>query len=203
MVFCTHCGQSFTRDEHLERHIVTRTSIFDNITNNHQADRTWRYQCEALQMFYLSHVLCQKVRSTMKSLCISQTYIATIEISCRRIIHCMGRIRTKRRYLPPIAWYLSRLVGRPLPVLIVSRLKQNVTKASLVVVALTGTCDVHFDRLVAKLSCKQIWNQAHLSWMYRQARHPTRSMQSLRAAILASEQKSNARRRMDKAVPPA
>lgn len=25
MVFCTYCGQSFTRDEHLERHILTRT----------------------------------------------------------------------------------------------------------------------------------------------------------------------------------
>jgi hypothetical protein len=24
MVFCTYCGQSFTRDEHLERHILTR-----------------------------------------------------------------------------------------------------------------------------------------------------------------------------------
>lgn len=26
MVFCTYCGQSFTRDEHLERHILTRSS---------------------------------------------------------------------------------------------------------------------------------------------------------------------------------
>lgn len=26
MVFCTYCGQSFTRDEHLERHILTRKS---------------------------------------------------------------------------------------------------------------------------------------------------------------------------------
>lgn len=26
MVFCTYCGQSFTRDEHLERHILTRES---------------------------------------------------------------------------------------------------------------------------------------------------------------------------------
>lgn len=24
MVFCTYCGHSFTRDEHLERHILTR-----------------------------------------------------------------------------------------------------------------------------------------------------------------------------------
>lgn len=28
MVFCTYCGQSFTRDEHLERHILTRKSFF-------------------------------------------------------------------------------------------------------------------------------------------------------------------------------
>jgi hypothetical protein len=27
MVFCTYCGQSFTRDEHLERHILTRESL--------------------------------------------------------------------------------------------------------------------------------------------------------------------------------
>ncbi|KAF2667195.1 hypothetical protein BT63DRAFT_375638 [Microthyrium microscopicum] len=27
MVFCTYCGQSFTRDEHLERHILTHTNI--------------------------------------------------------------------------------------------------------------------------------------------------------------------------------
>lgn len=27
MVFCTYCGQSFTRDEHLERHILIHTSV--------------------------------------------------------------------------------------------------------------------------------------------------------------------------------
>ncbi|KAK7521595.1 hypothetical protein IWZ03DRAFT_97487 [Phyllosticta citriasiana] len=27
MVFCTYCGQSFTRDEHLERHILTHTNV--------------------------------------------------------------------------------------------------------------------------------------------------------------------------------
>ncbi|KAK4889904.1 hypothetical protein LTR27_011327 [Elasticomyces elasticus] len=27
MVFCTYCGQAFTRDEHLERHILTHTNV--------------------------------------------------------------------------------------------------------------------------------------------------------------------------------
>jgi hypothetical protein len=36
MVFCTYCGQSFTRDEHLERHILTREYLL--LFNSHTSD---------------------------------------------------------------------------------------------------------------------------------------------------------------------
>ena len=65
MVFCTYCGQAFTRDEHLERHILTRESDenlsrvdrwssslleFRANARNGQANcsNLSRYQCEAL-----------------------------------------------------------------------------------------------------------------------------------------------------------
>ncbi|KAK8156443.1 hypothetical protein BKA80DRAFT_281549 [Phyllosticta citrichinensis] len=56
MVFCTYCGQSFTRDEHLERHILTRALaflLFPTPANLFLA----RHQREALQMLHLPHVL--------------------------------------------------------------------------------------------------------------------------------------------------
>lgn len=34
MVFCTYCGQSFTRDEHLERHILTRMLDLDIVDSS-------------------------------------------------------------------------------------------------------------------------------------------------------------------------
>lgn len=63
MVFCTYCGQSFTRDEHLERHILTREGNFFYVATCVHCMLTLRtrYQCQAVQMFHLSYELRQAV----------------------------------------------------------------------------------------------------------------------------------------------
>lgn len=66
MVFCTYCGQSFTRDEHLERHILTRTCLSPPLPAKHSSvihrlTIPNRYQCQTVQMLYLPHVLCKEV----------------------------------------------------------------------------------------------------------------------------------------------
>jgi len=66
MVFCTYCGHSFTRDEHLERHILTRksssTDTLSPLLINHI-----RHQCQAFQVLHLPHVVCSP-RSSSKTL---------------------------------------------------------------------------------------------------------------------------------------
>lgn len=66
MVFCTYCGQSFTRDEHLERHILTRKCTTMPVVSTLQVTNLLplhRHKCKTFQMLHLSYELCSPVRS--------------------------------------------------------------------------------------------------------------------------------------------
>lgn len=62
MVFCTYCGNSFTREEHLERHILTREQLMV-IFGLSLTD--FRYQYQTVQMLHVSHVVRSSVSNSM------------------------------------------------------------------------------------------------------------------------------------------
>ena len=56
MVFCTYCGHSFTRDEHLERHILTRMQLSARRPESLSADPD-RHKRKTFQVFHLPYVV--------------------------------------------------------------------------------------------------------------------------------------------------
>lgn len=69
MPFCTYCGQSFTRDEHLERHILTRETFHSLSVSVHQGDANYdgafRHKCQTIQMLDMSYELREKARRSL------------------------------------------------------------------------------------------------------------------------------------------
>ena len=102
MVFCTYCGQSFTRDEHLERHILTRRLPSPvqccNLTRL-TADVVARYQCQAVQMLHLPHVVRETVSRLATAWESSPRMLITLTaISSNDTTLSMAKTRTKNRY---------------------------------------------------------------------------------------------------------
>jgi hypothetical protein len=100
MVFCTYCGQSFTRDEHLERHILTRKYCSQEWLSNAMtaADASPRHKCEAIQMFYLPYVVREKACCPCLPPSLQRSLTFSIETSYSDITPSMVKTRIRTRF---------------------------------------------------------------------------------------------------------
>jgi len=103
MVFCTYCGQSFTRDEHLERHILTRWSpsigSVDHLFETNSSKIPMSNRSNA------SHVTCPSHGGMFSESHIDPASILTFQpgICCNAITQCTVETRTNKRSPPSMA----------------------------------------------------------------------------------------------------
>ncbi|KAF2868896.1 hypothetical protein BDV95DRAFT_499090 [Massariosphaeria phaeospora] len=106
MVFCTYCGQSFTRDEHLERHILTRKS----------SSPTKQYPCSSSRahLINISHllILCVHTDTNVKPF---KCYTCHMSFARRDLLQrhytVHGRDQNNQEGLPP-AGIIPKSAGR-------------------------------------------------------------------------------------------
>ena len=108
MVFCTYCGQSFTRDEHLERHILTRrwmdthcrTTLSTSCADIPRSDTNVKpFKCFTCHMSFARRF----VRPYAAVLNSWMGTDPTVGISCKGTTPSTGKIRTRNLYPRPMA----------------------------------------------------------------------------------------------------